>query len=80
MLAFPGIFRGALTARASGINEAMKLAAARAIAGIIAKDELYEENIIPSVFDQRVVRAVTAAVVQAAVKSGMARKRQVGEG
>ena len=74
VLVFPGVFRGALDCRASTINQAMNLAAARAIAGLIADDELNEENIIPSVFDRRVAPAVASAVVEAAVKSGVARK------
>lgn len=74
VLAFPGIFRGALDCRARGINEAMKLAAAEAIAGIITKDELHEDYIIPSVFDARVATAVASGVVRAAHASGIARK------
>lgn len=79
VLAFPGVFRGALTARASEINEEMKMAAASAVAGIITSDELYEENIVPSVFDKRVVRAVTGAVVQAAIKTRVARKHRMSQ-
>ena len=74
VLAFPGIFRGALDCCASTINEAMNLAAARAIAGLVTDDELNAENIIPSVFDRRVAPAVAAAVVAAAEASGVARK------
>jgi malate dehydrogenase (oxaloacetate-decarboxylating) len=66
VLAFPGIFRGALDARARAITEPMKLAAAKAIAGCITPDELSEEYIIPSVFNKHVVRCVARAVEQAA--------------
>jgi malate dehydrogenase (oxaloacetate-decarboxylating) len=75
LLAFPGIFRGALNVRASAINERMKLAAAHAIAGIIPEDHLTEDCIIPSVFDRQVVRAVAAAVAQAAMETGVARRK-----
>jgi malate dehydrogenase (oxaloacetate-decarboxylating) len=73
LLAFPGIFRGALDCRARRITESMKLAAARAIAGIVG-DERSAEYIIPSVFDARVVDAVAAAVTQAAIDAGVARR------
>ena len=73
VLAFPGVFRGALDARASTINEEMKLAAARAIAATVTADELHSEYIIPSVFNRQVVEAVAAAVAAAAVDSGVAR-------
>jgi malate dehydrogenase (oxaloacetate-decarboxylating) len=76
VLCFPGIFRGALNCRASRINEAMKLAAANAIAGIIAPDELHPDYIIPSVFDKRVGEAVAAEVEEAAYKSGVARRER----
>jgi malate dehydrogenase (oxaloacetate-decarboxylating) len=76
LLAFPGIFRGALDVRASEINERMKLAAAVAIAGVIDPDHLTEDYIIPSVFDKRVVRAVAQAVAEAARESGVARRRK----
>ena len=66
VLVFPGIFRGALDARASQITEEMKMAAARAIAGIIAEEELNEDYIIPGVFDKRVCSAVADAVKQRA--------------
>lgn len=72
VLAFPGIFRGALDARARDINEAMKLAAARAIAGCVGEDELSEDYIIPSVFNKQVVRRVARAVASAARQSGVA--------
>src|SRR5450755_236152 len=74
LLSFPGVFRGALDARAHRINEAMKLAAAHAIAGVISPDELSPEYIVPSVFDPRVVEAVAKAVKIAAFESGVARK------
>jgi malate dehydrogenase (oxaloacetate-decarboxylating) len=74
VLCFPGIFRGALDCEATDINEAMKLAAATAIADTIPCDELTEDYIIPGVFDKRVAIAVATAVVKAAVESGVARK------
>jgi len=80
LLAFPGVFRGALDARARCINEPMKLAAAHAIAGVIADDELSSEYIVPSVFDPRVVDAVSKAVVAAAVESKVARKSDGDDG
>ena len=73
VLAFPGIFRGAFDVRASDINEEMKMAAAEALAGLIADDELNEEYIIPAAFDERVGPAVAKAVAEAARKSGVAR-------
>ncbi len=73
VLAFPGIFRGALDVRASDINEEMKLAAAYAIADIIADDELSPQHIIPSPLDSRVVSRIASAVSEAAIKSGVAR-------
>lgn len=73
VLAFPGIFRGALDVRAREITSAMKVAAARAIAGLISESELREDNIIPSAFDKRVAPAVAAAVAQAARETGAAR-------
>ena len=74
VLAFPGIFRGALDAKASDINEAMKYAAAKAIADLINPDELNEDYIIVPPFDERVGSAVAKAVYEAAVNSGVARK------
>jgi malate dehydrogenase (oxaloacetate-decarboxylating) len=74
VLCFPGMFRGALDCRASEINEAMKLAAARAIASVVTDDELNETYIIPSVFNQKVVKLVTEAVIKAAYETGVARK------
>ena len=73
VLAFPGIFRGALDVRAADINEEMKMAAAYAIASIIPKDELSENNILPAAFDKRVTPSVAEAVAEAARKSGVAR-------
>lgn len=76
LLAFPGIFRGALDARARTINEPMKLAAAQAIASVIPEDHLSEDYIVPSVFDKRVVRTVARAVASAAHETGVARRRK----
>ncbi len=73
VLAFPGIFRGALDVRASDINDAMKLAAAYAIADLIPVHELTENTILPSPLDKRVAPAVARAVAQAARESGVAR-------
>ena len=73
VLAFPGIFRGALDVRASDINDEMKIAAAYAIANIIEDSELSPEYIIPSALDKRVVERVSKAVADAAVSSGVAR-------
>jgi malate dehydrogenase (oxaloacetate-decarboxylating) len=73
VLAFPGIFRGALDTRASVINEEMKIAAAYALAGLVSPEELSAEYIIPAAFDSRVKDAVAAAVADAARKSGAAR-------
>jgi malate dehydrogenase (oxaloacetate-decarboxylating) len=75
VLAFPGIFRGALDARARDINEPMKVAAARAIAESISDEELSEEYIVPSIFNKQVTRRVARAVETAAVASGLARRR-----
>ena len=68
VIAFPGIFRGALDARAKAITEEMKTAACRAIAGLISDDELSEEYIIPKAFDPRIAKAVAKAVAEAAKK------------
>ncbi len=73
VLVFPGIFRGALDARATGITEEMKLAAARAIAAIVAEDELREDYIIPGAFDKRVAPAVARAVMDCARAQGVSR-------
>lgn len=77
VLCFPGMFRGVLDARAKEVNEAMKLAAAHAIAACVHNHELTEQYIIPTVFNQQVVKAVSRAVVKAAVDSGVARRRSV---
>ncbi|MDH5526559.1 MAG: NAD-dependent malic enzyme [Nitrospirota bacterium] len=74
VLCFPGIFRGALDCRAREVNEAMKLAAARAIADVIPEDELSEDYIIPSTFNRQVAPAVAEAVVEAARLTGVARR------
>jgi malate dehydrogenase (oxaloacetate-decarboxylating) len=76
VLAFPGIFRGALNVRARQINEAMKLAAAHAIANSIPPSQLNPEYIVPSVFNQEVVQHVAAAVQDVAIKTGVARKKR----
>lgn len=73
VLAFPGVFRGALDTRARAINEEMKIAAAYGIAGLIGQDELSPEYIIPRPFDPRVAPAVAAAVAKAAMETGVAR-------
>ena len=73
LLAFPGIFRGALDARAKGITEEMKLAAAYALASLIRDEELSPEYIIPVPFDERVGKAVAKAVYDCAIETGMAR-------
>ena len=73
VLAFPGVFRGAFDVRACDINEEMKIAAAHALAGLVAPEELSEDYIIPKAFDPRVAKAVAAAVAQAARESGVAR-------
>ena len=74
VLVFPGIFRGALDVRATGISEAMKLAAATAIAGLVSDDDLTESYIIPSPFDPRVATAVARAVTDTARREGLARR------
>ena len=73
VLAFPGIFRGALDVRASDINEEMKIAAAKAIASLVSDEELCPEYIIPKAFDERVGKTVAAAVAEAARQTGVAR-------
>ena len=73
VLAFPGIFRGALDCRASDINEEMKIAAANAIASLVSDEELSEDYILPKAFDERVGTTVAKAVVEAAKQSGVAR-------
>jgi malate dehydrogenase (oxaloacetate-decarboxylating) len=73
VLAFPGVFKGALKVRASTIDESMKLAAAKAIADVIPPAELHPEYIVPSVFNPRVAESVAEAVADAAIASGVAR-------
>ncbi len=73
VLAFPGIFRGALDVKAKDINEEMKLAAAYAIADLITEEELKEDYVIPSPFDKRVVSAISKAVAEAAIRTGVAK-------
>ena len=73
VLAFPGIFRGTFDAKASDINDAMKIAAAEALAAVVTEDELCAEYIIPEAFDPRVRPAVAGAVKKAAIESGVAR-------
>jgi malate dehydrogenase (oxaloacetate-decarboxylating) len=78
VLAFPGVFKGALEVRARTITEDMKLAAAQAIAGVIPGDELHPDYIIPSVFNRRVAAAVAEAVAEAAIAGGVARRKRGG--
>ena len=73
VLAFPGLFRGALDAKATQINEAMKKAAAIGLASLIQGDELTPDYIIPSVFDKRVMKVVSQAVSDVAIQSGCVR-------
>ncbi len=73
VLAFPGIFRGALDVRASDINDEMKMAASHAIASLVSDEELNAEYILPAAFDERVGKTVASAVAEAAKKSGVAR-------
>ena len=75
VLAFPGVFKGALEVRARTINEEMKLAAAQAIAAVIPAEELHPDYIIPSVFNRKVAAAVAEGVAAAAVASGVARRK-----
>ena len=77
VLAFPGIFRGALDVRARCVNEEMKLAAARAIAGLIPEKELTADHIIPPPFEPKLAACVAAAVASAAQRTGVARKSDV---
>ncbi len=74
VMAFPGIFRGALDVRASDINDDMKMAASLAIASLVSDEELNEEYIMPFAFDERIGKTVAEAVAKAAVESGVARK------
>jgi len=73
VLAFPGIFRGALDVLASEINEEMKMAAARAVASLVEESELREDYVIPKPLDERVVPAVAKAVANAAIESGVSK-------
>ncbi|MCL1958539.1 MAG: NAD-dependent malic enzyme, partial [Spirochaetes bacterium] len=73
VLAFPGIFRGALDVRASDINDEMKIASAYALAGLVSENELCADYIIPAAFDPRIKDTVANAAAQAAKKSGVAR-------
>ncbi|MEM6979003.1 MAG: NAD-dependent malic enzyme [Planctomycetota bacterium] len=75
VLCFPGLFRGVLNVRASTINDEMKLAAADAIAAVIPESDLLDDYVIPSVFDRRVATVVAAAVSQAALQTGVARRK-----
>lgn len=75
VLAFPGIFRGALDVRATQINEEMKIAAVKAIAGLIQDDELSKDYIIPKPFDPNVAPTVAEAVAKAAIETGVAQKK-----
>lgn len=77
LLAFPGIFRGALDVRATDVNEEMKIAAAYAIASLVSDNELCEEHVITTPFDERVAPTVAAAVAKAAQKSGVARNMTI---
>jgi malate dehydrogenase (oxaloacetate-decarboxylating) len=73
VLAFPGIFRGALDVHARAISSGMRLAAAEALAAVIGADEINEEYIVPSVFNRQIVPQIAQAVAQAAVDEGLAR-------
>src|SRR5262249_33313791 len=79
VLAFPGIFRGALDVRATTVNEEMKPAAAAAIAAVVKPDELGPEYVVPSVFNREVAPAVAAAVAAAAEATGVARRRRAAQ-
>jgi len=74
VLCFPGMFRGALDCRASSINREMKLAAAEAIASIVTENELNEQYIVPSIFNEKVVKHVRSAVIEAAIRTGIAKR------
>jgi malate dehydrogenase (oxaloacetate-decarboxylating) len=78
VLCFPGVFRGALDVHAREITEAMKVAAAHAIANVIPQEQLNEEYVIPSVFNEDVAMAVAAAVSEAAREGGVARRMPEG--
>ncbi|GIP23857.1 NAD-dependent malic enzyme [Paenibacillus sp. J22TS3] len=74
VLVFPGVFRGALDCRAKVINEQIKLAAAHAIADVVSDSELNEQYIIPSIFNEKVAMSVRRAVIEAAIRTGVARR------
>ena len=74
MLCFPGFFRGLLDARATGVSDEMKIAAAQAIADVIGRDELHEDLLLPSIFDKRVAPAVANAVKREAMRGNMSRR------
>src|SRR5690606_18850455 len=74
VLVFPGVFRGALDCRARVVNEAMKLAAAQAIASAVTDEERNEQYIIPSIFNDQVVPLVRKAVIEAAIATGVSRR------
>ena len=74
VLCFPGIFRGAIDCRATGINEEMKLAAAKAIASVVPDSDVHADYIVPSVFSRKVAPLVAKAVIEAAKRTGVARK------
>src|SRR5207302_9841948 len=76
VLAFPGLFRGALDVRASAVTREMELAAAHALAAVVEPEHLEADYVIPSVFDRRVSPAVAEAVARAAEESGVARRRR----
>lgn len=76
VLAFPGVFRGALDVRAEDITEKMKLAAAYAIAGLISQDEFSPDYIIPNPFDRRVAPEVAVNVAKLAMETGISRKKR----
>ncbi|WP_372629278.1 NAD-dependent malic enzyme [Cohnella sp.] len=80
VLCFPGLFRGVLDCRASRVTESMKLAAAKAIAAVVSEEELNENYIIPSLFNQRVVEQVRQAVIDAAYEAKVARRRDIRAG
>ena len=77
LLAFPGIFRGALDVRATDINEEMKIAASYAIASLVSDSELDEVHVITTPFDTRVAPTVAAAVAKAAIETGVARNKNI---
>jgi len=74
-LCFPGLFKGLLAGKATTVNHKIKIAAAKAIASVISKDELSEDYIIPSIFDKRVVENLAGAVMKAVEETGVARKQ-----